>query len=105
MFFPILTFLFCIYNRFSKKERINTYLLNNKKLNKFSGNDERYKILGSEIVSQMQIYNFTKVLEKKLLLQILENNNITLNNKVSLLRDNSIQSYNIKAGGLISDFD
>ena len=111
MFLQGLIFLFYIYNSFLKKERDNSYLFNNnndnekkyknKNKNKFSGNDETYKIVESD----MKIYNFTKNLEKKFLLAILKNNNITLNNKVNLLRDNSIQSYNIKSGGLISDFD
>lgn len=102
MFFSILSFLFYFNNRCYRNSSIsysNAY-------KKFTGNDERYIKNQTEMdLELLQLYNFKKNLEKKQLLDILQNRNINIYDKASLVRDNSITSYNIKSGGLVNDFD
>jgi hypothetical protein len=103
MFFLILSFLFY----FNKICYQNSYIFNLKRgLNaykKFTGNDERY--IKNQTEMESQLHNFKKNLEKKQLLVILQNENISIYDKASLVRDNNNQQYNIKSGGLINDFD
>jgi hypothetical protein len=86
-------------NLFSKN--LNTNL--NAKIS--SGNDERYPAEKNETEIKIQLYNLKKIFEKKRLLDILQDNNVSVNNKIALLKDNSIKAPNLKAGGLFNDFD
>ena len=51
------------------------------------------------------MYNIYQNLEKKKLLDKLQNKNISILTKLDLLQDNSIKSPNITAGGLFNDFN
>ena len=83
---------YCLSSAFSK-----TYKSDN------TGNDERYPI--NETNNQTQLYNINKNYEKKKLLDILKNDKISINTKLKLLEDNSIKPINLKAGGLLDDFN
>lgn len=78
---------------FSKKS--NTY-------KKSSGNDERYTKNITEI--NEQTYKIYKYFEKKRIIDILKNNNISKNDKLQLIEYNMIRETNLKAGGLVDDF-
>jgi hypothetical protein len=103
MKFLLVSFLFyCQKNYnilFSKKT--NTYL--NAKVS--SGNDERYSVEKNETEIKMQLHNLQKNFEKKRLLEILQDNNVSINTKIELLKDNSVKASNLKAGGLFNEFD
>jgi hypothetical protein len=71
--------------------------------NTYKGNDERYPI--NETNNQTQLYNIYKNYEKKKLLDVLQNDKISINTKLDLLHDNSIKPINLKAGGLFDDFN
>jgi hypothetical protein len=68
-----------------------------------SGNDERYPI--NETNNEVEIYNIYKNYENKKLLDILENDKISINTKLNLLEDNIIKPINLTAGGLMDDFN
>jgi hypothetical protein len=68
-----------------------------------SGNDEKYPI--NETNNEVEIYNIYKNHENKKLLDILENDKISINTKLNLLQDNTIKSINLTAGGLMDDFN
>jgi hypothetical protein len=80
---------------------MNTYL--NAKVS--SGNDERYTIEKNETEIKIQLCNLKKMFEKKRLLDILQDDNESINTKFELLKDNSIKAPNLKAGGLLNEFD
>ena len=67
---------------------------------KFSGNDERYT--ENEVEELNKVYE--NILNKKYL-DFLQDNNISINNKLEMLRDNSIKAPNLHAGGLMEDFE
>ena len=113
MFFTIFTFICYFHNNytikycvFSSNKNTKTYL---KKPNR-SGNDERFVKNTTDAnhsleLDIMQLYNFKKNLEKKRMLDILQSKNVNIYDKVNLLKDNTITSYNINAGGLKNDFE
>ena len=68
-----------------------------------SGYDERYVM--NKTNDEEQMYNIYQNLEKKKLLDKLQNKNISILTKLDLLQDNSIKSPNITAGGLFNDFN
>ena len=68
-----------------------------------TGNDERYVM--NKTNDEEQIYNIYQNLEKKKLLDKLQNKNLSIITKLDLLQDNSIKSPNFTAGGLFDDFD
>lgn len=67
---------------------------------KFSGKDERYPEI--EVVEQNKLYEH---IQNKKYLDILQDNNISIYNKLEMLRDNSIKPPNLHAGGLMEDFE
>jgi ethanolamine utilization protein EutP (predicted NTPase) len=69
----------------------------------YTGNDERYSI--NETNNEVEIYNIYKNHENKKLLDILENDKISINTKLDLLEDNTIKPINLTAGGLMDDFN
>jgi hypothetical protein len=72
---------------------------------KTSGNDERYGTDFDETDIHEKIYILRKNLEKKRLLDILQNENISINSKLEELKDNRFTPPDIKSGGLFNDFD
>ena len=98
MKFLIINVLFYFYINLKNR---NTYLIAKKR----SGNDERYSIERNETEIKTQLVNFQQNLEKKRILEILQNEKISIHTKLDVLKDNSIQTYNLRAGGLINDFD
>ena len=103
MKFLIVTFLFyCQTNyNFLFHKNLNTYL----NAKKTSGNDERYSSEKNETEIRMQLYNLQEIFEKKRLLDILQDDKVSINIKIELLKDNSIKASNLKAGGLFNEFD
>lgn len=100
-------FLLVCFILYYKKYSNNYYLLstfsNTNYRNVHAGNDERYPI--NETINEVEIYNIYKNHEKKKLLDILQNDKISINTKVDLLQDNNIKTINLTAGGLMDDFN
>lgn len=67
---------------------------------KFSGNDERYP--ENEVEELNKVY---ENIQNKKYLDFLQDNNVSINNKLEMLRDNSIKAPNLHAGGLMEDFE
>ena len=82
----------------------NTFSVNNKN-KKSTGYDERYPINETDTEENLKFYKIKEFHKKKILLDTLQNNSISINTKLNLLKDNSIKPSNIKAGGLFKDFD
>ena len=100
-------FLLCFIIYFKKYINNNSYLLstfsntNYRSVN--SGNDERFPI--NETNNEAQMNNIYINHEKKKLLDILQNDKISINIKLNLLEDNIIKPINLTAGGLMGDFN
>jgi len=73
--------------------------------NKRHGYDNRY--IANETEINIQKYNMYKNFEKKKLLDILQNVNVSIYYKLYILSldNNEMQHPNIKSGGLMKDFD
>jgi hypothetical protein len=99
--------LLCFVIYFKKYINNDSYLLstfsNANYRSVYTGNDERYPI--NETINETEIYNIYKNHEKKKLLDILENDKISINTKLNLLEDNTIKPINLTAGGLMDDFN
>ena len=99
--------LLCFIIYFKKYINNNSYLLstfsntNYRSVN--SGNDERYPI--NETNNEAQMNNIYKNHENKKLLDILQNDKISINIKLNLLEDNIIKPINLTAGGLMDEFN
>jgi len=103
-FFLLLFLTYIQKNKFIiLNENSNTFnkVKNNSKYNGF---DNRY-IHINETEEQEELYKIHKHFENKKLLDILQNENVSLITKLILLQDNRIKSHNIFAGGLTKDFD
>ena len=99
MFLIIL--LFCVKNygdRFLKINEINSNTLNEKNN---SGYDERFG--NNKNISE--IFYIKELFAKKKLLDILNNDNISIYTKLIILNDKGIKPYNLFAGGLMYNFD
>ena len=100
-------FLLCFVIYFKKYINNNSYLLstfsntNYRSVN--SGNDERYPI--NDTNNEAEMYNIYKNHENKKLLDILQNDKISINIKLNLLEDNIIKPINLTAGGLMDEFN
>jgi hypothetical protein len=68
-----------------------------------SGNDERFPI--NETTNEGQMNNIYINHEKKKLLDILQNDKVSINIKLNLLHDNNIKPINLTASGLMDDFN
>jgi hypothetical protein len=102
----LIIILFCskkcfIQKNFHETLKLNTYSYAKKN----SGNDERYAFEKNETEILSQIYKLRENLEKKHLLDILQNDKVSIYTKLNLVKDNSIQQSNINAGGLNNEFD
>jgi hypothetical protein len=99
--------LLCFIIYFKKYINNNSYLLstfsNTNYRSANSGNDERYPI--NETNNEAQMNNIYINHEKKKLLDILQNDKISINIKLNLLHDNAIKPINLTAGGLMDDFN
>jgi hypothetical protein len=99
--------LVCFILYYKKDTTNNSYLLstfsNTNYRSVYTGNDERYSI--NETNNEVEIYNIYKNHENKKLLDILENDKISINTKLDLLEDNTIKPINLTAGGLMDDFN
>ena len=92
---------------FKKNINNNSYLLstfsNNNPRSVYTGNDERFPI--NETTNEAQMNNIYINHEKKKLLDILQNDKVSINIKLNLLHDNTIKPINLTAGGLMDDFN
>ena len=99
--------LLCFVIYFKKYNNNNSYLLssfsNTNHISVYTGNDERFPI--NETINEIQLYNIYKLHENKKLLDIIENDKISINTKLNLLEDNTIKPINLTAGGLMDDFN
>ena len=99
--------LLCFIIYFKKYINNNSYLLstfsNTNYRSANSGNDERYPI--NETNNEAQRYNIYINHENKKLLDILQNDKISINIKLNLLEDNIIKPINLTAGGLMDEFN
>ena len=99
--------LLCFVIYFKKYINNKYYLLssfsNTNHRSIYTGNDERYSI--NETNNEYEIYNIYKNHENKKLLDILENDKISINTKLNLLQDNTIKPINLTAGSLMDDFN
>jgi hypothetical protein len=82
-------------------------LIVKKSNNKFSGNDERFPINDTNYYEkEEERYKIRVLFEKKILLDYLENDKISIYNKLNLLRDDKVKVGNLTAGGLFKkDWD
>ena len=71
--------------------------------NKFNGTDDRYP--ASENITEEEKYKTFKNYENKRKLDILQNEYISIYDKLDLLNDPSIKPYNLNAGGLMDDYE
>jgi len=99
--------LVCFILYYKKDTTNNSYLLstfsNTNYRSVYTGNDERYPI--NETYNDVEIYNIYKNHENKKILDILQNDKISINIKLNLLEDNTIKPINLTAGGLMDDFN
>jgi hypothetical protein len=100
-------FLLCFIIYFKKYINNNSYLLssfsNNNYRSIYTGNDERYP--NNVTINEVEMYNIYKNHENKRLLDILENDKVSINTKLNLLQDNTIKPINLTASGLMDDFN
>jgi hypothetical protein len=113
-----LVLLLLIYNQRNIKNNSGLFLNNSKSSNTFKNkiSDEKYNGFDHRIINEtkekhekhekeLNLYKIAKYFEKKKILDILENKNVSLTTKLLLLQDNRIKTSNIFEGGLMRDFD
>jgi len=66
------------------------------------GNDERYS---KNETDTKEINKIIENFHKKKLLNILQDDKVSINTKLDLLKDNNIKPANLKSGGLMDDFN
>jgi hypothetical protein len=104
MKFLLALFLVCV-----QKNNLSNLIENSNTLNKiknsykYNGFDHRN--LTNENEDKKKLYKIHKHFENKKLLDILQNENVSLVTKLVLLQDNRIKASNVFAGGLMKDFD
>jgi hypothetical protein len=88
-------------------EKSNTNLAKNIKNNGFDQRDINKD--SSEYVEIYQIYQIYQNLQKKKIIDLLENQNISINTKIDILHNvlnySEIKPMNICSGGLMKNFD
>ena len=82
--------------------RNNDLLIRKYSTIKFSGYDERYVDNEGNKTDPTDIFRH---IENKIKLDILQNKNVSILDKLELLRDGSIKPSNMHAGGLMDDFN
>ena len=110
-----LVLLFLIYHKKIIRNDSKLFSSNAKNSNtlKTKGTNEKYdgfdhRILNESLKTEQKevtLYKIQKYFEKKKLLDILQDTNVSLSTKLLLLQDNSIKANNIIEGGLMKDFD
>jgi hypothetical protein len=119
MRFLVLYFLACIpkntKNMVIQLKQLNTFSLENelpitktKILQNITGNDERFtnKNLTDIDINEKNKYKLLEFFEKKKLLDILENDKVTIPIKLSVIKDdNSIRGFRLTAGLKKEDYD
>jgi hypothetical protein len=70
---------------------------------KHNGTDDRYP--ASENITEEEKYKMYKNYENKRKLDLLQNEYISIYNKLPLVEDNSIKPHNFAAGGLMDDYE
>ena len=102
-------------NTFSLDNELLISNINNKINKNISGNDVRYAINISTNLNDKEIkeenskeenrYKWLGLLNKKKLLDILENNKVSIPTKLDLIKENSIYPSNLTAGLKKEDYD
>jgi hypothetical protein len=93
-------------------KKLNTIPLDNefpikKTLQNVTGNDERFannNLTDINIIEKNK-YKLLEIFEKKKLLDILENDKVSIPIKLSLVKDNSIRGFTLTAGLKNEDYD
>jgi len=110
-----LVLLFLIYHKKIVRNDSNIFSCNSEKSitlksksisEKYNGYDHR--ILNETLKTNQKEANIFKIheyFEKKKLLDILQDTNVSISTKLLLLQDNSIKACNLYAGGIMKDFD
>ena len=104
-----LLLLFCIKKNnkinFLPIKKLNTLHVISNNLKESSGGYDKRFPLNNTKSNNIELYNIAILLEKKKLLDILQNEKVSLLTKIFLLNDNTIKPHNIFAGNLMSDFE
>jgi hypothetical protein len=103
MRFLLLFFIMYLKKNINNNSYLLSTFLNTNYKSVYTGNDERFPI--NETNNEAEIYNIHKNNEKKKLLDILENDKISINTKLDLLQDNTIKPINLTVSGLMNDFN
>jgi hypothetical protein len=106
MFLTILLLFYVKYINFLKLHANNSDLFNQpiQKYSYYNGNDNRYQ--KNETLLRIDTIKMRQIFEKKQLLDILQNNYISVDVKLNLIRDdNNVKVPNITAGGLMNNFN
>lgn len=112
MFFKFL-FFFCIQKYNINNNQINQNLDNLNTFQKIeniinntnSGNDKRYPEQENENEYNKDIHKLQLLYKKKQILDILQDEKVSINTKLNLIKDDNIKPVNLYAGGLMNDFD
>ena len=114
MRFLVLYFLaFIPKNMVIQRKQLNTFSLDNellitktKILQNITGNDERFANNNlTDIDNEKNKYKLLEFFEKKKLLDILENDKVSIPIKLSFIKDDSIKGFNLTAGLKKEDYD
>jgi hypothetical protein len=103
-------FLVLLYLIYNQKKSSNLFLYNSNTLinkvvsEKYNGYDHR-NLNDMNKTSQVTVYKIQQHFEKKKILDLLQDTNVSLTTKIILLQDSSIKPSNLYAGGLMKDFD
>jgi 6-pyruvoyl-tetrahydropterin synthase len=103
-------FLVLLYLIYNQKKTSNLFLHNSNTLRnkvvseKYNGYDHR-NLNDMNKTSQVTLYKIQQHFEKKKILDLLQDTNISLTTKILLLQDSSIKPSNLYGGGLMKDFD
>lgn len=106
MFF---TMLFII-NLIKNIKKTSLILSNNEFIFAEKKNDKNYNITGidgrfNNTINENDTYRLLLLHRKKQLLDLLEDDKVSIFQKIEIVKDNSIQPFNLFAGGLFADFD
>ena len=108
MRFLVVLFLIYNYNYKNKSSKLflcNSNTLRNKVVSeKYNGYDHR-NLNDMNKTSQVTLYKIQQHFEKKKILDLLQDTNVSLTTKILLLQDSSIKPSNLYAGGLMKDFE
>jgi hypothetical protein len=106
MFLTVLLLFYIKYINFLKlrANNSNIFIEPIQKYLDYDGNDNRYK--QNETLFEIEMIKMRQIFEKKQLLDILQNNYISVDVKLNLIRDdNNVKVPNITASGLMNNFN